>query len=84
MKMLPKPILVSLRGRRLKEKGTGVLGKRVLRARETRFAFRVSRFAFRVSPFPFPLKRLPCRLILVYLVCVLTGFPDLMHSWANW
>ena len=43
----------SLRGRRLKGKGKGVLGKGVLSARETRplaFAFCVLRFAF--LPFP--------------------------------
>ena len=54
----------SLRCRRLKGKGKGVLGAREREA----FPFllpssRPSRFAFRVSPFPFPFKRLPRRLL---------------------
>ena len=64
----------SLRGRRLKGKGKGVLDARETRGareeggRETSLPplpsllGRPSRFAFRVSPFPFPFKRLPRRL----------------------
>ena len=47
----------SLRGRRLKGKGKGVLGEGVLGARETRGACEEA-----LIPFPFPFERLPRRL----------------------
>ena len=46
----------SLRGRRLKGKGKGVLGKGILGARETRGWSRA------LIPFPFPFERLSRRL----------------------
>ena len=56
--------LTSLRGRRLKGKGKGVLG-----ARETRGA-RTPRVSLAPkTPFPFPFKRLPHRLVSNQIPC---------------
>ena len=61
--MLPKSFIThsfSLRGRRLKGKGKGVLGKGVLSSRETRGTWSRAQI-----PFPFPFQRLPRRLPLI-------------------
>ena len=52
----------SLRGRRLKGKGTGALGKGVFGARETRGAREEGGRETQGAPFPFHFKRLPRRL----------------------
>ena len=61
----PFRLSYSLRGRRLKGKGEGVLAKGVLGARETRGAREGTPFPKTPSPFPF--KRLPRRLPVLLL-----------------
>ena len=88
-------LLLSLRGRRLKGKGKGVLGKGVLGARETRGAHEEGgRVPSSLLPrawsralilFPFPFKRLPRRLTINLIVHTMFRYrkrrPRACNSW---